>query len=309
VAIYLNEQHVAEFADMPAVVAAVRKAFAAQARGEAINIPRTRLVFGERRLNLMAGGATDGGRYALKSYGSSTYHTLLYSAEQGLLAIMEAGLLGQIRTGAASAVASEVMARRDAGKIGLIGAGRQARTQILALHSIGRAQEVAVFARNRDPRAAFCEGLAAELGLPVRAAATAKEAVEGADIVVTATNSSTPVVMSEWLGPGTHVNAMGANSATRRELDPQIVIRAATVVTDDVEQAKAEAAEFIDLAERGRLDWNEVVPLHRLVGAGELRRGRDDITLFKSLGVGLEDLAIASLVYDRAIASGRFKAL
>jgi alanine dehydrogenase len=309
VPIYLTEQQVAEFADMPAVIAAVREAFVAQARGEAVNIPRTRLTFGERRLNLMAGGGRNGERYALKSYGSASYHTLLYSAGQGLLAVMEAGLLGQMRTGAASAVASEVMARRDAGRIGLIGAGAQARTQILALQSIGRAKEVAVFARDRDKRAAFCEALAAELGLPVRAAATAKEAVKGVDIVVTATNSSTPVVMSEWLEPGTHVNAMGANSATRRELDPQIVMRAATVVTDDVEQAKAEAAEFIDLAEEGWLDWNEVIPLHRLVGVGELRRGGDDITLFKSLGVGLEDLAIASLVYDRAIASGRFKAL
>jgi ornithine cyclodeaminase/alanine dehydrogenase-like protein (mu-crystallin family) len=304
VPIYLNEQQVAEFADMPAVIAAVHEAFAAQARGEAVNIPRTRLAFGERRLNLMAGGGRNGERYALKSYGSASYHTLLYSAGQGLLAIMEAGLLGQIRTGAASAVASEVMARRDAGRIGLIGAGTQARTQILALQSIGRAKEVAVFARNRDKRAAFCEALAAELGLPVRAAATAREAVKGADIVVTATNSSTPVVMSEWLAPGTHVNA-----TTRRELDPQIVMRAVTVVTDDVEQAKAEASEFIDLAEGGWLDWNDVIPLHRLVGASEFRRGRDDITLFKSLGVGLEDLAIASLVYDRAIASGRFKAL
>jgi alanine dehydrogenase len=309
VPIYLTEQQVAEFADMPAVIAAVREAFLAQARGEAVNIPRTRLTFGERRLNLMAGGGRNGERYALKSYGSASYHTLLYSAGQGLLAVMEAGLLGQMRTGAASAVASEVMARRDAGRIGLIGAGAQARTQILALQSIGRAKEVAVFARDRDKRAAFCEALAAELGLPVRAAATAKEAVKGVDIVVTATNSSTPVVMSEWLEPGTHVNAMGANSATRRELDPQIVMRAATVVTDDVEQAKAEAAEFIDLAEEGWLDWNAVIPLHRLVGVGELRRGGDDITLFKSLGLGLEDLAIASLVYDRAIASGRFKAL
>ncbi|HEY6259425.1 MAG TPA: ornithine cyclodeaminase family protein [Xanthobacteraceae bacterium] len=307
--IYLTEQHAAEFLDMPSAVAALRAAFMAQARGEAVNIPRTRLEFGERRLNLMAGGGRAGERYALKSYGSSTYHTLLYSAEQGLLAIMEANLLGQIRTGAASAVASEAMARSGAGKVGLIGAGRQARTQVLALHSIGRVTEVAVFARNREQRAAFCERLASELKLPVRAAATAKEAVKDADIVVTATNSSTPVVMSEWLAPGTHVNAMGANSPARRELDPQIVMRAASVVTDDVAQAKLEAAEFIDLAGAGWFDWNDLVPLHRIVGGGDFRREPDAITLFKSLGIGLEDLAIASLLYDRAMASGRFKPL
>src|SRR4029077_17293987 len=148
-----------------------------------------------------------------------------------------------------------------------------------------------------------------ELALPVRAAASAQEAVRGADIVVTATNSSTPVLMSEWLAPGTHVNAMGSNAASRRELDPQVVLRAGMLVTDDVEQAKAEAAEFIDLARAGRLDWNDLIPLHRIVGSAGFRRDPDAITLFKSLGVGLEDLAIASLLYDRAIASDRFKPL
>ncbi len=307
--IYLNEQNAAEFIDMPAAVAVVRAAFVAQAKGEAVNIPRTRLAFGSRRLNVMAGGSGGGERYALKCYGSASYHTLLYSAEQGLIAIMEANVLGQIRTGAASAVASEVMARRNSGRVALIGAGRQARTQILALHAVGLVKEVAVFARNRDRCAAFSARVAAELALPVRAAATGQEAVRDAEIVVTATNSATPVVMSEWLAPGTHLNAMGANAANRRELDPQIVMRAGTIATDDVEQAKTEAAEFIDLATSGQLDWGRVVPLHQIAGARDFRREPDAITLFKSLGVGLEDLAIASLLYDRAMASGRFKPL
>jgi alanine dehydrogenase len=309
VPIYLNEQDAAQFVDMPSAIAAVRAAFVAQARGEAVNIPRTRLEFGERRLNLMAGGGRAPDRYALKSYGSAAYHILLYSAELGLLAIMEANLLGQIRTGAASAVATQVMARPQAGRIGLIGAGRQARTQILALRCVGRASEVAVFARDRARQTAFCERLQSELALPVRAAGSAQEAVRDADIVVTATNSSNPVVMNEWLLPGTHVNAMGANAASRRELDAQIVLRAAALVTDDIAQAKTEAAEFIDLARTGALDWNDLIPLHRIVGAPGFRRDHEAITLFKSLGVGLEDLAIASLLYDRAVASGRFELL
>ena len=306
--IYLNEQHAAQFVDMPSAIAAVRAAFEAQARGEAVNIPRTRLEFGSRRLNLMAGGGRTPDRYAVKSYGSSTYHILLYSAADGLLAIMEANLLGQIRTGAASALATQAMARPNAGKVGLVGAGRQARTQIQALQCVGCVTEVAVFARDRAKLVAFCERLASELALPVRAAASAQAAVAGADIVVTATNSSTPVVMNEWLAPGTHVNTMGANAASRRELDPQIVLRAAMLVTDDVEQAKTEAAEFIDLARAGRLDWNDLIPLHRIVGSPDIR-DHHAITLFKSLGVGLEDLAIASLLYDRAMASERFKPL
>jgi alanine dehydrogenase len=202
-----------------------------------------------------------------------------------------------------------VMARPDAGRVGLIGAGRQARTQIQALRCVGRATEVAVFARDRAKQTAFCERLQSELALPVRAAGSAAEAVKDADIVVTATNSSTPVVMSEWLAPGTHVNAMGANAASRRELDAQIVLRAAAVVTDDIAQAKTEAAEFIDLARTGAFDWNDLIPLHRIVGVPGFRRDHEAITLFKSLGVGLEDLAIASLLYDRAVASGRFESL
>jgi ornithine cyclodeaminase/alanine dehydrogenase-like protein (mu-crystallin family) len=177
------------------------------------------------------------------------------------------------------------------------------------LLSVGCARAVAVFARNREKQMAFCEQLAAELSLPVRPAGSAEDAVAGADIVVTATNSSTPVVMSEWLAPGTHVNAMGANAASRRELDAQIVRRAALLVTDDVAQAKTEAGEFIDLARTGELDWNDLVPLHRIVAEPNLRRDPNAVTLFKSLGVGLEDLAIASLLYDRAAASGRFKQL
>src|SRR5579872_2530193 len=139
---------------MRSVIEAVRGAFLAQARGEAVNVPRTRLEFGQRRLNLMAGGARGGDRYAVKSYGSSSYHVLLYSAEQGLIGIMEANGLGQIRTGAASAVATQAMARPNAGKLALIGAGRQARTQIQALHCVGCAREVEVFARNSAKLAA-----------------------------------------------------------------------------------------------------------------------------------------------------------
>lgn len=309
VPIYFKEADVAELVDMPVTIGALRQAFAAQARGEANIVPRTRWEFGDRRLNVMGGGERSSKRYAVKSYGSSAFHVLLYSADQGLLAIIEANLLGQIRTGAATAVATERMALRDAGKVGLIGAGRQAHAQVLALRAIGRVKELAAFARNRDTLTAFCDALGRELGIAVRAAASAEDAVRGADIVVTATNAAKPVLMHGWLAPGAHVNAMGANAAARRELDPEIVLRAGTIVTDDIAQAKTEAGEFIDLAKTGRFDWSRVIPLHQIVAAPLAARDPTAITLFKSLGVGLEDLAIASLIYDRAVASGRFKPL
>jgi ornithine cyclodeaminase/alanine dehydrogenase-like protein (mu-crystallin family) len=306
--IYLNEKDVAEFLDMPSAIKALREAFAAHANGQATIVPRTRWEFGERRLNVMGGGIAAQARYALKSYGAGAYHVLLYSSE-GLLAVIAADVLGQIRTGAASAVATEKMALPNARKVALIGCGRQARTQALALKAIDRLAELAVFARRRDKLDAFCAALERDLGAPVRAAVSAKDAVEGADIVVTATNSATPVVMNAWLKAGAHVNAMGANAANRREIDPETVLRAALLVTDDIAQAKMEAAEFIDLAKIGRVDWNKVKPLHEIVASPAVSRDASAITLFKSLGVGLEDVAVASLIYDRAIASGRFRPL
>ena len=131
----------------------------------------------------------------------------------------------------------------------------------------------------------------------------------GADIVVAATNSATPVIMNAWVRPGTHVVGMGANAANRREIDPDIVLRASLLVTDDIEQAKMEAGEFIDLHKVGKLDWSKVKPLHEIVTAPNAPRDPNAVTLFKSLGVGLEDVAAASVIYDRAMASGRFKPL
>jgi ornithine cyclodeaminase/alanine dehydrogenase-like protein (mu-crystallin family) len=142
----------------------------------------------------------------------------------------------------------------------------------------------------------------------VRAAASGEEACGEADIVVAATNSATPVVRRAWLKPGAHVVGMGANAANRRELDPQIVLDAALLVTDDIPQAKLEAGEFIDLVAAGRLDWGKVRPLHEIV-ASPPQRDANALTLFKSLGVGLEDVAVASVIYDRVTASGRFKPL
>jgi len=309
VPIYLNENDVAELLDMPTAIMALREAFAARAGGEANIVPRTRWEFGDRRLNVMGGGLATQRRFALKSYGSSAYHVLLYSQQDGLLAVVEANVLGQIRTGAASAVASEKMAKPGAGKVALIGTGRQARTQALALGAAGLLQELAVFAPSRDKLEAFCAALAKELHAPVTAAASAEAAVADADIVTTATNSATPVLMASWLKPGAHVNGIGANAANRRELDGEIVLKASLVVTDDIPQAKTEAAEFIDLAKAGRFDWASVKPLHEVLAAPSVPRDPNAITLFKSLGVGLEDVAVASIIYDRAVASGRFKPL
>jgi ornithine cyclodeaminase/alanine dehydrogenase-like protein (mu-crystallin family) len=307
--IYLKEADVTEFLDMPSCIQALRDAFATEAKGGANIVPRTRWPFGSVRLNVMGGGERPSKRFALKSYGAGVFHVLLYAEDKGLLAIIEANALGAIRTGAASAVASEKMAKPGAGKVALVGTGRQARTQALALSAVGLLSELAVAARDQAKLDAFCTRLAGELGAPVRAAASFEGAAAGADIVVTATGSAEPVLKQAWLAPGAHVNAIGANAANRREVDADCVLKASLVVSDHIEQAKAEAGEFIDLAKAGKFDWGMVKPLHQIVTGPPIARGATAHTLFKSLGVGLEDVAAASIVYDRAMASGCYKPL
>ncbi|MPZ41657.1 MAG: hypothetical protein GEU95_27170 [Rhizobiales bacterium] len=307
--IYIKESDVVEFLDMPSCIQALRDAFAEEAKGQANIVPRTRWPFGSVRLNVMGGGERASKRFAVKAYGGGPFHVLYYTEDKGLLAIIEANALGAIRTGAASAVATEKMAKAGAGKVGLIGAGKQARIQVSALKAVGMLNELAVAARDRAKLEAFCAQLGKELAVPVRAAASAEEAAAGADIVITATGSAEPVLRQAWLAPAAHVNAMGANAANRREVDADCVLKASLVVTDHIEQAKAEAAEFIDLVKGGRFDWASVKPLHQIVTGPRVARDGTTHTLFKSLGVGLEDVAAAAIVYDRAMASGRFKPL
>ncbi len=293
--VYLDEARCRASVDMASAIAAMREAFTRQAQDRVVNIPRTRAKALGKSLNVTGASDATLDRYAVKIYGGGNFHILLYSRTDGLLAIMEADWLGQVRTGATNALAASLMARANSSKVGLIGAGRQALAQVLALEAGGVMKELVVYARTRETLDAFCERLAPFIKASIRRAHSPEEAAREADIVVTATTSETPVLKSAWLRPGAHVNAMGANAATRMELDPSIVASAALIATDDVSQARKEAAEFLALGES--FDWTRVQPLSRVV-ADPPRRQPNDITVFKSLGAGLEDLAIASLLYD-----------
>ena len=188
----------------------------------------------------------------------------------------------------------------------MIGTGRQARTQLLAMAAVRPLSAVRVFGRDADRRKAFAHEMEAALSCEVEPCDTAEACVRDAHIVVAATNSREPVVHGDWLAPGTHVNAIGANGYARRELDDAAVLHAALVTTDDRDQARTEARELIDLTRDGKLDWDEVIELGDLVQGNHPGRGGDnDITLFKSLGIALEDIAFGKVIYDRALAAGR----
>jgi ornithine cyclodeaminase/alanine dehydrogenase len=308
-AIYLTEADVQRLVTVKDAIATLEELFATWGQPSTANIPRRRARLPGGALNLM--GASYGAKnvYGLKAYAAmkgGQFHTLLYSSVDGKLkAMIEADLFGQLRTGAASGLATKLMANPDARTLGMIGVGRQSRTQAVAVCAVRPIKRVNVFARTPESRESYARSLEKELGIEVRPAPSAEACVAEADVVVTITKSAEPVCRAGWLAKGVHVNAAGANSGERRELDGETVLRATVKVTDHVEQARMEAGEFRDLVAAEKLDWSDVRELGEVVtGKVKGRTSPSDLTLFKSLGIALEDVAFGELVYQRALAAG-----
>jgi alanine dehydrogenase len=306
VAIYLDEAQVAGLLDMESCMKALEEMFREKASGDAANLPRRRLPFQGRRFMMMAGALSKKGYLASKSYGAGKgQDTVLYKQGEGLVAFIRSSKLGQTRTGAASGIATKYMARKNASRLGCFGTGHQAETQVLAIAAVRKLESIHVYGRDPQKRKAFAEKMSGLLKQEVRPVDTPAEAVKGRDIVVTITNSAQPVFDGKLVEPGTHVNAAGANTRVNRELDEHVVTRAGVIATDDVEGAKLECGDLDSPADRGLLAWEKVWDLSHIV-AGLLpgRRSDDDITLFESQGIGLEDVAAAALVYERAKEKG-----
>jgi alanine dehydrogenase len=204
------------------------------------------------------------------------------------------------RTGAAGGVAARHLARSDATRLGLIGAGAQARTQVAAIIKVRSIREIVVFDRHREHSEAFAAEVAAAYGVKARAVTEAAEAVTGQDIVVTTTPSRTPVVAREWVSPGTHINAIGADAAGKQELDPAI-LTAAKVVVDDWAQASHSGEINVALA-RNELTQEQIYGSLGEIVAGKKpgREAPEEITVFDSTGLIIQDLALGLAVYQRA---------
>lgn len=307
-ALLLTESDVHAVLTMPIALKAVEAAFRRLADGTASVHPRRRLhLEGFSYLHYMAAADSAGGYEGLKIYTSSReglrFMIPLFHAKSGeLLAILEGDYLGQMRTGAATGLATKLLAREDASVVGVIGTGLQAKTQLEAVVSVRRIDRILTFGREPDRRAKFAGEMSAKLGVPVRAAASAEEVTRSADILITVTTSSTPVVESSWLRPGTHINAVGANFPQKRELDSQTIDLANAIFVDSCEQARMEAGDLIQSFQAAPSRWDEVKELAQLVvGRVAGRTSRDQITLFKSSGVAIEDIVTAGCVYELAL--------
>jgi ornithine cyclodeaminase/alanine dehydrogenase-like protein (mu-crystallin family) len=294
VPLYLTETDVESLLTAADAVPLVERSFERLAAGGVAVLPRERLPAGDGFLAVMAAVDEVLGYAGLKSYvvagGGVTFAVLLFGLEDGsLAAVLEADLLGRLRTGAASGVAARHLARSDASRLGVIGCGSQAETQVAAIRAAVPAIETVVaWCRTPARLAAFCERTGAEPAEGPQDAATC-------DVVVTVTTSADPVLRGDWLRPGALVCAVGANRREARELDNEVLRRAGFVCCDSLEQARHESGDLIEPVEAGVLDWLEVHELQEVVaGALPGRQRDDDVIVFKSNGIAPWDLAVAA---------------
>ena len=296
---------------MEDALGAVESVLRSHASGNAINEPRRRVRAAGTTLHVMSGAVTGpdaaNSWLGLKAYSVSRsgarFVVNLFNAQSGeLVAILEADRLGQIRTGAASGIATRYMSNPNARRIAVYGTGWQARSQLAAVAAVRAPEEVKVYSRSAANRERFCEEMRAELAFDgIHAVSTPEAAAEGAEIIITITTSREPVLLNKWVSAGAHINAAGGNSLLRREVDDELIGRASAVVVDAIDQARIEAGELVSAVEKGLLSWERVRELRHVVnGEFSARRDESAITLFKSLGIAIEDIAVAAIVYQRA---------
>jgi ornithine cyclodeaminase/alanine dehydrogenase-like protein (mu-crystallin family) len=310
VALLLRESEVERLLDMPTALEAVEEVLRQHGEGRAPNQPRRRVFVPSGVLHIMAGGMPAWGVMGLKAYsavaGKARFVVLLFNTETGdLRGIIEADRLGQIRTGAASGVATKYLARAEASIVGIFGTGRQARTQLQAVCTVRPIREVRAYSRNAERRQRFCLEMEELLGCAVRPVAAPGDAVKGADILITITSSREPVFDGHLIESGQHLNVAGSNMVQKREVDDETIRRADRIVVDQLEDAQIESGDLVAPVARGLATWERMHELGAVVcGKAPGRQRAEEVTLFKSNGLAIQDVAVASRVLERARAVG-----
>jgi alanine dehydrogenase len=311
--LYLTESDVRSLLTMDAAIPLVEAAFRKLALDEAVNAPRQRVQTDAVMLHVLPGAGKTLNALGLKAYTTGKFEAQFYvylfdPKHGGMIAIIEADYLGQVRTGAASAVATNKLARTNATTVGLFGTGKQARTQLEAVSKVRTIKLARVFARDGAKLATFCKEMSAVCGTEVIPVAEPKEAAAECDIVITATSARDPILMGEWISPGTHLNIVGSNYLSKAEVDTETIRRATLLTIDSIEQGRLEAGDYSRAFQDGAKSWADVVYLSRVVSGRNPGRESDaDITIFKSLGLGIEDVAVGAKVLELAKAAGMGK--
>jgi len=320
----LNQEEVLRLLPMNECVEVMASVLAALSRGEAAQPVRSavRLPDGTGLLGVMPGvlpadGATRPALLGLKAitvipgnhgtpYDSHQGAVLLFEAGRGrLLAILDASAITAARTAAVSAVATRLLANPDAADLAILGSGVQAAAHVDAMRAVRPIGRVRVWSRDAENARRFAADTAARTGLAVDSAPTARDAVRDAAIVCTVTSAREPVLEGKWLAPGAHVNAVGACVPAARELDTEAVRRSALFV-DHRASALVESGDILIPIQEGAISQTHIAAEigQVLTGAHRGRSSKDQVTLFKSLGLAVEDLAAAAHVHAKAVAAG-----
>jgi ornithine cyclodeaminase/alanine dehydrogenase-like protein (mu-crystallin family) len=309
--LHISEAEVREVLTMPMALEAVEEISRKQASGEVLVHPRRRFELSSGGFfHYMAAADFTAGFLAMKQYtfvrGKIRFLVPLYEIASGdLVAMIEADYMGQLRTGAASGVATKYLARTDASVAAIIGTGGQARTQLEAIAAVRKLKSARVYGRDPERRKSFAQEMSSRIGVSVEPVSSSSDAAEGAHILCTATTASHPVVSGAHLASGVHINAIGANHAHKRELDAEAVAGADVIVVDSVDQSRQEAGDLIIAFKGDETCWTTVKKLCDVVAGKVSGRTSDtEVTLFKSNGIASWDLAVAMQVYAKAQEKG-----
>lgn len=302
----LSEQDVRQVLTMETALEAVESALRSLALDEAVNIPRTRCQTDQAMLHVLSAAWRTKGFLGYKAYVTTRqqarFHVALFDGHSGeWLCLIEADYLGQVRTGAASGVATRYMARPEACEVGVFGSGKQARTQLEAVCKVRPITHAHVWSPHVEHRRRFAHEMSERCGIEVVPAQHPEMAADDKDIIITATTSREPVLNGHWISDGTHLNVIGSNFLTKAEVDVHTLQRCEVIAVDSKEQARLEAGDFVQAIEDGVLHWSDVVELGQIIVgkyAGRIRA--QDVTLFKSVGLGIEDVAVAIEVFRKA---------
>jgi ornithine cyclodeaminase len=315
----VEQREVSRLLPMDDCMDAVAQALISLARGDALMPLRTIVWLPDRTGGLVAmpSALPSAGALGIKvitvfpgnvgtEFDSHQGAVLLFEGEHGrLLAIIDATEITAIRTAAVSGVATRLLAREDAGDLAILGSGTQARSHLEAMFLVRPVSRVRVWSRTRQRAEAFAERASARHSVPVEVTSTASDAVDGADLICATTSSPQPVLLGEWLAPGAHVNAIGAVGPSNRELDTLAIARSRLYV-DRRESAVNEAGEFVQAQAEGAIGQDHIVGEIGEVLA-EIAPGRqthEEITVFRGVGLAIEDLAAARVIYQRAVDGG-----
>ncbi|MFO0918550.1 MAG: ornithine cyclodeaminase family protein [Planctomycetaceae bacterium] len=308
-AIYLSEDDVVRLLDMPAAIDVVAEAFRHWSLERAGNQPRRRISAQGITLHTMSAADHELGMVGCKVYtttrAAARFQFHLFNLHGELLAIISADRLGQMRTGAVSGVATQFMARPDAAIVGCFGTGWQARAQLEAICAVRKIQHIQVYGRDAGRRERFAAEMSERCGVTVEPVHAPEDAAAEKDIVITATTSKTPVFDGRVLEEGTHLCVIGSNYLSKAEVDLATIRQADHIICDSIDACMLEAGDFVQVAEDSGFDYVRAKELRDVIAGREVGRTKpEEITLFKSVGLALEDLAVGALVYRRAEEQG-----